>query len=396
MSAEHKTQLAIIGGGPGGYTAAFLAADRGYSVTIVDTNPQLGGICLHEGCIPSKTLLHAAHGLFQTQDLKRCGIDFGSPKINIKQLRTHKDGVIKKLAGGLATLARQRNVAVINGSASFTNATTLTVKKNDSSQETLTFEKAIIANGSRPATLSGTPQSSRILYSRNALALREIPQTLLVVGGGYIGLELGTVYAALGSAVTIAERTPTLLPGVDPDLVAVARKRLNNTFKDILLETTVTAMRETTNGITVTLKSTKIKEKEQECAAVLIATGRKPNTENLNLGATNIKINKHGFISVDAQRKTDKPHIYAIGDVVGEPMLAHKASHEAHIAVAALSNEDGLYNADTIPAVVFTDPEIAWCGITENQAKKENRQVAIATFPWAASGRAATLNRTAG
>jgi dihydrolipoamide dehydrogenase len=392
----NSTQVAVIGGGPGGYPAAFMAADLGLEVTLVDLEPRPGGVCLYRGCIPSKTLLHAAKLLAEARDAADWGIEFSAPKIDIQKLRAWKENVVQQLTGGLGQLAKQRKIDFVQGRASFIDKSTLKIEKVEGGEETLTFEHAIVATGSRPATIpSLSLGSERVLDSTSALELENIPGTLLVIGGGYIGLELGTVYAALGSQVSVVEMMPGLLPGADRDLVRVLSRRLDTLFHSIMLSTTVATMKEVKDGIKVKLEG-EIQEAEQVFEKVLMSVGRKPNSSGLGLENTNVEIDRRGFIKVDEQRRTAEPGIYAIGDVAGEPMLAHKATHEGRLAAEAIAGHKVAYEPHAIPAVVFTDPEVAWCGVTETQAKEEGRPIQAVRFPWGASGRAMTLGRTDG
>ncbi|MCK5260002.1 MAG: dihydrolipoyl dehydrogenase [Candidatus Omnitrophica bacterium] len=396
MNTDKNTQLLVIGGGPGGYPAAFLAADLGMEVTIVDINANPGGVCLYRGCIPSKALLHAAKVLSESRDAKELGIDFGDPKIDIDKLRKWKEGIVNKLTGSLGQLSKQRKVTFIQGKATFIDPNTVKIKKEDGAEQTLGFRKAIIATGSRPSTLPDMPESKRILDSTTALDLKSIPETMLLVGGGYIGLELGTAYAEFGSRLDIAELLPQILTGTDRDLVAIAQKRLKTIFNDIMVETKVAAMEETQSSIKVTFEHRDGKASSKEYEKILVAIGRKPNSDGLGLENTKVTVNAQGFIEVDAQRQTADPSIYAVGDVTGDPMLAHKASHEGIVAAEAIAGKKTAFEPKAIPAVVFTDPEIAWCGLTETQAKDQGIKIHVAKFPWGASGRALTLGRTDG
>jgi dihydrolipoamide dehydrogenase len=397
MSEISNPKIAVIGGGPGGYAAAFLAADLGMSVTLIDPEVNPGGVCLYRGCIPSKALLHVAKLVEEAHQAKDWGIEFGTPKIDLNRLRSFKENVVKKLTGGLGVLSKQRKVHYVQGRAEFENSTTLKVSKIDGSQESLTLDRIIIATGSRPAIIPTLKlDTPRMMDSTGALNLEDIPGSLLVVGGGYIGLELGSVYATLGTRVTVVEMLPGLLPGADRDLVLPLHKRLEKMLEGILLNTTVAAVKDEGKGIRATLKAQDGTSQEKVFDRVLVSVGRKPNSEIPGLDKTRIQVGQRGFIQVNKQLQTGDPSIYAIGDVVGEPMLAHKASHEGRVAVEAIAGHKVAFEPNAIPAVVFTDPEVAWCGLTETQAEKENREIKVAKFPWAASGRAITLDRPDG
>ena len=397
--ATTKLHIAVVGGGPGGYAAAFLAADLGIQVTLIDPQPNPGGVCLYRGCIPSKALLHVAKLIEESEQAKNWGIEFAAPKIDLARLRIWKENVVKKLTGGLGQLSKQRHVEYIQGSASFDNSTTLRISKADSTEVILNFDRIIIATGSRPAIIPALKlESPRMMDSTGALNLEDIPGSLLVVGGGYIGLELGSVYAALGTRVTVVEMLPGLLPGADRDLVLPLHKRLEKMFEAILLNTTVASLKEDGAGIRATFEGAAVPEKDREKIfdRVLVSVGRKPNSEIPGLENTQVRVSSRGFIEVNKQLQTADPSIYAIGDVVGEPMLAHKASHEGRVAVEAIAGHKVAFEPNAIPAVVFTDPEVAWCGLTETQAEKEKREIKVAKFPWGASGRAVTLDRPEG
>ena len=394
---DSQVNIAIVGGGPGGYAAAFLAADLGMTVTLIDPEVNPGGVCLYRGCIPSKALLHVAKLLEESHQAKDWGIEFSAPKIDLARLRSWKEGVVKKLTGGLGILSKQRKVKYVQGRAAFENSTTVRITKADGSEETLTFDRIVLATGSRPAIVPSLKiDSPRMMDSTGALNLEDIPGTLLVVGGGYIGLELGSVYAALGTRVTVVEMLPGLLPGADRDLVLPLHKRLEKLFETILLNTTVAAVKDEGAGLRATFEGPEVKEREKVFDRVLVSVGRKPNSEIPGLEKTQVKLGPKGFVQVNKQLQTDDPSIYAIGDLVGEPMLAHKASHEGRTAVEAIAGHKVAFEPHAIPAVVFTDPEVAWCGLTETQAQKENRDIKVAKFPWAASGRAITLDRPEG
>jgi dihydrolipoamide dehydrogenase len=397
MPESTNLSIAVIGAGPGGYAAAFLAADLGMGVTLIDPEVNPGGVCLYRGCIPSKALLHVAKLIEESQQAKSWGIDFASPKIDLDRLRSFKENVVKKLTGGLGVLSKQRKVRYVQGQAAFENSTTLSVSKVDGSKESLTFDRIVIATGSRPAIVPSLKlDTPRMMDSTGALNLPDTPGSLLVVGGGYIGLELGSVYAALGTRVTVVEMLPGLLPGADRDLVLPLHKRLEKMFEGILVNTTVTSVKVEGDAIRATLNGQDGNTQEKVFDRVLVSVGRKPNSEVPGLEKTQVKVGPKGFIQVNKQLQTDDPSIFAIGDVVGEPMLAHKASHEGRVAVEAIAGHKVAFEPNAIPAVVFTDPEVAWCGLTETQAEKENREVKVAKFPWAASGRAMTLDRPEG
>jgi dihydrolipoamide dehydrogenase len=393
MPGTIENELIIIGGGPGGYAAAFLAADKGMKVALVDAGTRPGGTCLHVGCIPSKALLHSAKLVTDSRDAAQFGIHFEPPKIDINGVRGHWQKVVDGLSKNLLELCKRRKVEFISSRATFVDSRT--VQLADGSQRR--FSHCIIATGSVPVMPGPLGlKSPRVMDSTGALKLEEIPASLLVVGGGYIGLELGYVYAALGSKVTVVEMMDGLLPGVDRDLVLPLHKRLEKLFDKILLSTKVAHLEETGNGIRATLEGEEITEKQPVFDRVLVAVGRKPSSAGLGLEKTRVQLDPRGFLVVDEKRRTADERIYAIGDVAGEPMLAHKAAHEGKIAVEAIAGEPAAYDFRAIPAVVFTDPEIAWCGLTEGDAKKQKREVKVARFPWGASGRAATLGRTEG
>lgn len=389
--------LLVIGGGPGGYPAAFLGADLGLDVTLVelDTNP--GGVCLYRGCIPSKALLHVARLLTETREAQEWGLTFAEPKIDLKQMRTWKDKVVGKLTGGLGVLTRKRKINFVQGRARFQSSTSVLVERQDGTKQTITFDNCILATGSRPVVPGNMKLASdRVMDSTAALNIPDIPGTLLVVGGGYIGCELGSVYTALGSKVTVVEMLPQLLTGADRDLAGVLVGRLEKRFHQILLKTKVVEMKEKGQQVEVKFEGLHVEQPVQTFDRVLVSVGRRPNSDDLGLEHTKIQLDPKGFVKVDKQRRTNDPHVFAIGDIAGEPMLAHKASHEGRVAVEAILGHPSVFDPRAIPAVVFTDPEMAWCGITELQAKQDGREVKIVSFPWAASGRATTLGRNDG
>jgi dihydrolipoamide dehydrogenase len=393
----NKQKLTVIGGGPGGYAAAFYAADLGMDVTLIDKEKNPGGVCLYRGCIPSKALLHVAKLINETEEAKNWGIEFSKPKIDLDKLRDWKSSVVNKLTGGLGILSKQRKINYVRGTASFINSSLLKVNKPDGQFEELPFEKAIIATGSVIASIPFLNiESKRILNSTTALDLPEIPKSMLVIGGGYIGLELGSVYSALGTKVSVVEMMPGILPGADRDLVAFLAKSVGKKFENVMVNSKVLSIKEVRNGISVNIQDGEGKVSEQTYDYILMSIGRKPETKGLGLENTKVKTNARGWIVVNEQLKTDDQNIYAIGDIVGEPMLAHKASHEGRVAVEAILGHKVAFEPRAIPAVVFTDPEIAWAGITETKAREQNIKFEIAKFPWAASGRATTLDRSDG
>lgn len=395
--ADMETQVVVIGAGPGGYAAAFMAADLGMKVALVDPGENPGGVCLYRGCIPSKALLHAAKLIFDSREADAMGLKFSGLEVDRDRLKTWKNEVVGKLTGGLGQLARQKKIQHVRGEASFENNRILRITAVEGEQHRMAFDNAIIATGSHAMPLPGIAiESEHLLDSTSALDLPDIPENLLVVGGGYIGLELGTVYAALGTNVHVAEMTADLLPGVDKDLVRFVRRRAAARFESIHLQTMVTSMDALKNGIQVTMQGQDGEERSQLFDKVLVAIGRRPSSGGLDLEKTRIRTDQRGFIEIDAQRRTTEPHILAIGDVAGEPMLAHKATHEGRAAAEVIAGRKVVFEPAAIPAVVFTDPEIAWAGLTETEAAKSGIDCKAVRFPWAASGRAATLGRSDG
>jgi len=393
----NKTQLAVIGGGPGGYAAAFLAADLGMDVTLIDLEKNPGGVCLYRGCIPSKALLHIAKLINEAKEASKWGVEFGEPKIDINKLRDFKNSVVQKLTGGTGQLRDQRKVKSIRGHASFLSSNKLKIKLLDGTEETLEFEKAILATGSVPTKIPGLSiDSPHVWDSTDALEMSEIPERLLVIGGGYIGLELGSVYAAIGSKVTVVEMMPGLLTGADKDMVNILARSINKAMDKVFLSTKVVGLVEKNDKIEVTFEGEGVEEPVQTFDKVLISIGRTPVTEGLGLVYTGVKVNEKGFVKVNKQLQTDDPNIYAIGDLVGQPMLAHKASAEGKVAVEHILGHKVAFEPNAIPAIVFTDPELAWAGITETEAKQNGIKVEVARFPWAALGRATTLDRNDG
>jgi dihydrolipoamide dehydrogenase len=395
------TPLVVLGGGPGGYAAAFLAADLGMEVALVEAEERLGGTCLLRGCIPSKALLHVARVIGEVDELRQdWGIAYERPRIDIDQLRTRKEEVISKLSGGLGQLAKKRKVHYIVARGVFENSTTLRLEGTHESipaDGKLTFDHCVLATGSVPAfPKTFAIESPRVITSDGALALQDVPETLLVIGGGYIGLEMGTVYAQLGSKVSVVELLDGLLPGADRDLVKPLHKRLEKLFEGrIFLNTKVGSVGDRDNKVEVAFEGPG-KFGTERYDRVLVSVGRRPNSRDLGLENTQVELDERGFVKHDRRQRTADPHLLAIGDVAGEPMLAHKATHEGRIAVEGLKDETAVFDKRAIPAVVFTDPEIAWAGLTEEQAKKEGREVEVASYPWAASGRAVALGRSEG
>jgi dihydrolipoamide dehydrogenase len=391
-----SAQLVIIGAGPGGYAAAFKAVELGCDVTLVDPEVNPGGVCLHRGCIPSKALLHVAKLVSEAEEAAEIGVAFTRPGIDLDRVRGWKDEVVGKLTGGLAGKVAKQKITYVRGLARFKNAQTLTVTTTSGTAGEIAFEKAILATGSRPIMLPGVAaESKRIVDSTGALELASVPKSLLVVGGGYIGLELGSVYAALGSRVSVVEMTDGLLPGCDRDLVSVLKRRLARKFTEIKINTRVSELKEQKNGVMVTFEE-KGESARSRYDKVLIAIGRKPNSETLGLENTAITLDEKGFVEVDAQMRTAESHIFAIGDIAGEPMLAHKAYAEANVAAEVVMGRKAVFDPRAIPAVVFTDPEIAWCGLTETEARAQKIKIKSAKMPWRGNGRTLTLGRDDG
>jgi len=389
-----RFDVAVLGSGPGGYTAAFRASDLGLSVALIERYPNLGGVCLNVGCIPSKALLHAARVIEETREMAPNGISFGEPEIDIRKLCDWKKGVVTQLTEGLSTLAKKRNVTIFSGTGAFRSDHEIAVT-NDTQELVLQFEKAIISTGSEPIRLPGIPRDPRILDSTAALSLQSIPERLLVIGGGIIGLEMATVYRALGSAVSIVEMAPQLMPGTDPDLVRPLAKRLKSQCNDIFLNTRVSQVDPGPAELVAHFEGDRVPA-SAAFDAILIAVGRTPNGNNIGAENAGLHPDAQGFISVDHQQRTNQPHIFAIGDVVGQPMLAHKATHEGKVAAEVAAGQKSAFDARIIPSVAYTDPEVAWVGLTESQAKARNIAYEKGIFPWAASGRALALARSEG
>jgi dihydrolipoamide dehydrogenase len=388
--------VAVIGAGPGGYAAAFYAADLGMRVTLIDNEKNPGGVCLYRGCIPSKALLHVAKLLEESKHARAWGIEFGDAKVDIDKLRDYKNRVVDKLTSGTGQVSKFRKVNYIQGWASIVDGKTVKVKKSDATEEIVNLDYMILALGSLPTKIpSLSINSPRVLDSTGALDLPEIPKSMLVIGGGYIGLELGSVYAALGTKVSVVEMTPGLLPGADRDLVRFLAQRVEKTFEKVMVSTKVTSMKADDRSVAVNFEGEGA-PKEAVYDYVLVSIGRRPNAKIDGLERTRVRVDAKGFIETDGQRRTAEPTIFAIGDVAGEPMLAHKASHEARVAVEAIEGQKAVFEPAAIPAVVFTDPEIAWAGITEAEAEKQGLTVEVAKFPWPASGRAIAIDRVDG
>ena len=396
MTGTKHAEIVVIGAGPGGYAAAFRASDLGKQVLLIDKDPTLGGVCLNRGCIPSKALLHISKVMDETKSLAKMGVTYGEPKIDLEAIRAHKDKIVSQLSGGITQMAKVRNVETIQGSATFKSNSELNIE-TENGHVSVSFDKCIIATGSTSAMIPGVPADHpSVLTSRTALDFVDIPERLLVIGGGIIGLELGQVYAALGSQVSLVEFLPNLLPGTDPDLVKPLQRKLKKQFESILLSSKVTSVEPNDDGtLTVTIENdkgttTKVYNK------VLVAVGRKPNSNLLNLDSTDIEMDERGFINVDVYRRTSVKNIFAIGDIAGNPMLAHKATHEGKVAAEVASGHSAAFDVRAIPSVVFTDPEVAWAGLTEIEAKENGISYEKGEFPWAASGKAIAMGANQG
>jgi len=395
-SADGEYDMLVLGAGPGGYSAAFRAADLGLSVVLVERYSTLGGVCLNVGCIPSKALLHNAAIIDEARELAAHGISFGEPKIDLDKLRGYKDSVVAKLTGGLAGMAKARKVTVVTGVGEFADANHLTVKGADGKSQTLRFKQAIIAAGSQSVKLPFLPQDERIVDSTGALLLREVPKKMLIIGGGIIGLEMGTVYSTLGARLDVVEMLDGLMQGADRDLVKVWQKKNAYRFDNIMLKTKTVGAEAKKDGIYVTFEGEGAPKEPQRYDLVLQAVGRSPNGKKVGADKAGIAVTDRGFIEVDRQMRTNVPHIYAIGDIVGQPMLAHKAVHEGHVAAEAAAGQKSFFDARVIPSVAYTDPEVAWVGLTEEEAKKQGIKIEKGVFPWAASGRAIANGRDEG
>ena len=387
MSKEIKTQVVVLGAGPAGYSAAFRCADLGLETVLVERYSTLGGVCLNVGCIPSKALLHVSKVIEEAKHATKNGIYFGEPTINLDEVRAGKDAVVAKLTGGLAGMAKARKVTVVEGLAAFTDPNTLVARDRDGNPTTVKFDNAIIAAGSRPIQLPFIPhEDPRVWDSTDALKLKEVPKKLLIMGGGIIGLEMGTVYDALGSEVEVVEMFDQVIPAADKDVVGIYTKQVEKKFK-LMLETKVTAVEAKDDGIYVSMEG-KACNDTKRYDAVLVAIGRTPNGKLIDAGKAGVEVDERGFIHVDKQMRTNVPHIFAIGDIVGQPMLAHKGVHEGHVAAEVIAGQKHYFDPKVIPSIAYTEPEVAWVGKTEKECKQEGLNYEVAKFPWAASGRA--------
>ena len=393
-AAEIQTDVVVLGAGPGGYSAAFRAADLGKKVVLIERYPSLGGVCLNVGCIPSKALLHVAKVISEAEEVSHHGVSFGKPKIDIDQIRAWKESVVTKLTGGLGALAKQRNIQVIRGVGQFVAPHHIHVETAEG-EVTVAFDNAIIAAGSQAVKIPTFPVDPRVIDSTGALQLADVPKRMLVIGGGIIGLEMATVYHALGAKITVVERGPQLMPGADPDIVKPLLKRIEKLYEAILLNTSVAALEAKKDGILATFGGDNAPA-PQLYDRVLVAVGRSPNGKLIGAENAGIRISDQGFIPVDKQQRTNIPHIFAIGDIVGQPMLAHKASHEGKVAAEVIAGHKAAFDPSTIPSVAYTDPEVAWMGLTETEAKAQGIAYDKASFPWAASGRALSIGRDEG
>ncbi len=397
QAADLHAEVLVLGAGPGGYTAAFRAADLGAKVVLVERWPMLGGVCLNVGCIPSKALLHAAKVIEEAHEMGENGVSFAAPTVDLDKLRGWKESVVKRLTGGLCSMAKQRKVTVVTGVGRFTSPNALEVTVEDGSKKLVSFDKAIIAAGSEAVTLPFIPhEDPRVIDSTGALELADVPKRLLVLGGGIIGLEMATVYHALGSHVTIVELMDQIIPGADKDIVAPLARRIGKKYEKILLKTKVVGVKAEAIGLRATFEAADGTASEDVFDKLLVAVGRKPNGKLISAEAAGVAPDERGFIAVDRQMRTNVPHIFAIGDIVGQPMLAHKATHEAKVAAEVACGHKSAFDAKVIPSVAYTDPEVAWVGVTENEAKAKGLKFGKATFPWAASGRALSLGRDEG
>lgn len=394
MSEDIRTQVVVLGAGPGGYSAAFRAADLGLDVVLIDARETLGGVCLNVGCIPSKALLHVAKVIEDAKGMAAHGVDFGAPKIDLDEIRSWKDSVVSQLTGGLTKMSKLRKVKVVCGYGKFTDANTITVK-GEEGDTTVTFDNAVIAAGSSVVNLPFIPEDDRIIDSTGALEMKDVPGEMLVIGGGIIGLEMGTVYSALGSKISVVEFLDQLMPGADADLVRLYTRHVEKRF-NLMLSTKVVAVDAKKDGLYVTFEGKNAPAAPVRYDKILVAVGREPNGLLIDADKAGVEVDERGFISVDEQLRTNVSHIHAIGDVVGQPMLAHKAVHEAHVAAEVIAGQKHAFEPRCIPSVAYTDPEVAWAGLTEREAKEQGIDYETANFPWAASGRAIASARTEG
>ena len=396
-ASDLHAEVVVLGSGPGGYTAAFRAADLGKKVVLIERYSTLGGVCLNVGCIPSKALLHTAKVITEAEETAHHGVSFGAPQVDLDQLRNWKaNDVVAKLTGGLAQMAKQRQVTTLQGVGKFTSPNQIAVTAADGKVTTISFDNAIIAAGSQATKFPGAPEDDRIMDSTGALALADIPKKMLVIGGGIIGLEMGTVYDALGTKVSVVEFMDGLIPGCDRDLIRPLQKRMEKRFESIMLSTKVSKIEAKKDGIHVSFEGAEAPKEAQVYDRVLVSIGRRPNGKNIGAENAGVAVDDRGFIAVDKQMRTNVPHIFAIGDIVGQPMLAHKATHEAKVAAEVIAGHKTEFLANVIPSVAYTDPEVAWVGVTETEAKAKGMEIEKASFPWAASGRALSIARTEG
>ncbi|PSL21838.1 dihydrolipoyl dehydrogenase [Shimia abyssi] len=393
---DEHAEVVVLGSGPGGYTAAFRAADLGKKVILIEKNPTLGGVCLNVGCIPSKALLHVAKVITEAEEMGAHGVTFGKPEINLDDLRAFKDGVVGQLTGGLEGLSKGRKVKVVRGMGTFSGPNMIDVVDADGKKTSVSFDQCVIAAGSEPVNLPFIPEDERIIDSTGALELKDVPERMLILGGGIIGLEMACVYDALGSNITVVELMDQIIPGADKDIVKPLHTRIKSRYEDIKLKTKVTAVEATDAGLVVTFEDDKGETSTDTFDKILVAVGRKPNGKLINAEAAGVAVDDRGFIAVDNQQKTGVPHIFAIGDVVGQPMLAHKAVHEGKVAAEVAAGEKRFFDARLIPSVAYTDPEVAWCGVTETEAKAKGIAYEKGVFPWAASGKALSNGRSEG
>ena len=397
MSTVVDTEVVVLGSGPGGYSAAFRASDLGLKVTLVEKYSTIGGVCLNVGCIPSKALLHVSKVMQESKEVASCGVKFAEPEVDVKQLKSWKDGVVSKLTGGLGMMAKQRKVDIVQGVGSFVDANTLSVVDSEGKEVSIKFKQCVIAAGSQPVNLPFIPEDPRIFDSTGALQLEHTKGEMLVLGGGIIGLEMATVYHALGAKVSVVEMMNQLVPGADADLIKPYFNRVKKEYESIMLETSVTKVEAKDDGLWITFDGKNVpSENPKRFDSLLCAVGRRPNGKLIAAEKAGVNVDDRGFIAVDSQMKTNIPHIYAIGDIIGNPMLAHKAVHEGRLAAEVISGKKHFFDVKCIPSVAYTDPEIAWVGMTENEAKANNVEYDKGVFPWMASGRALSTDRTEG